>query len=45
MTGFVALGQRTSTMSKGTFSELVELIFAFGAERGVRWSEPKRKAE
>ena len=44
-TGFVALGQRTSTMSKRTFSELVELIYAFGAERGVRWSEPKRKAE
>lgn len=38
--GFVVLGQRTSTMSKRRFSELVELIYAFGAERGVMWSEP-----
>jgi len=36
--GFVVLGQRTSTMSKRRFSELVELIYAFGAGRGVRWS-------
>lgn len=39
-----ALGQRTSTMSKRTFSDLVELIYAFGAERGVRWSKAERTA-
>lgn len=43
--GFVVLGQRTSTMSKALFSELVELIYAFGAERGVTWTDPaERKA-
>jgi hypothetical protein len=38
-TGFVALGLSTSGMSKGEFSELIELINAFGAERGVKWTE------
>lgn len=38
--GFVVCGQRTSTMSKADFSELVELIYAFGAEHGVQWSDP-----
>lgn len=32
-TGFVALGQSTSTMSKREFSDLIELINAFMAER------------
>jgi hypothetical protein len=32
---FVPLGMRTSTMSKAEFSDLLELIHAFGAERGV----------
>jgi hypothetical protein len=40
-TGFVALGLSTSRMSKREFSDLIELIFAFGAERGVMWSEPE----
>lgn len=39
-TGFVALGQSTSSMSKREFSELMELISAFGAERGVTFHEP-----
>ncbi len=34
-TGFVALGQSTSKMSKREFSDLCELIIAFGAEHGV----------
>lgn len=33
--GFVALGMRTSTMTKAEFSELVELIHAFAAREGV----------
>ena len=36
--GFVICGQRTSTMSKADFSELVELIYAFGAQHGVEFS-------
>lgn len=38
--GFVVLGQRTSTMTKGEFSDLIALISAFGDEHGVKWSEP-----
>jgi len=37
--GFVVLGQHTSKMSKREFSELCELIFAFGAERSVVWHD------
>lgn len=36
--GFVILGQSTSKMTKKEFSDLVELIRAFGAERGVKWT-------
>ena len=38
--GFVVLGLSTSKMSKAEMSELQELIEAFGAERGVRFSAP-----
>jgi hypothetical protein len=38
-TGFVILGYRTSKMNKREFSELIEFIYAFGAERGVVWSD------
>lgn len=37
--GFVLLGSRTSQMSKRQLSELLEAIYAFGAERQVVWSE------
>ena len=37
--GFVILGQRTSKMTKRELSDLMELISAFGAERGVKFSE------
>lgn len=36
-TGFVILGQRTSDMSIREMGELLELIHAFGAEKGVRF--------
>lgn len=36
--GFVALGARTSRMSKPELSQLLELILAFGTERGVAWT-------
>lgn len=38
-TGFVALGSSTSRMSKRELSDLIELIRAFGAERGVRFKD------
>ena len=37
--GFVVLGLSTSRMKKPEFCELIELIYAFGAEHGVKWSE------
>ncbi len=39
--GFVVLGQRTSQMPKDEFSELIELIYSFGADKSVAWSEPE----
>jgi len=42
--GFVVLGARTSTMSKEEFSNLIELIYAFGAQQGVNWSEQAEKS-
>ena len=38
--GFVMVGSRTSKMSKAEFSDLVELIYAFGADRGVKFQGP-----
>ena len=35
--GFVVLGQRTSDMSKEELSDLMELISAFAAARGVKF--------
>ena len=37
--GFVVIGAHTSKMSKAEFIDLVELIYSFGAEHGVQWSE------
>ena len=39
-TGFVALGLSTSRMSKREVSELLELMYAFGAGRGVVFTDP-----
>lgn len=33
--GFVVLGEKTSTYSKQEFSDLIEQIYAFGAQQGV----------
>jgi len=41
--GFVVLGLSTSRMNKREFSELIELIYAFGVEHDVEWSEPAEK--
>lgn len=37
--GFVVLGAHTSKMSKSEFSELIELAYAVGTVKGVRWNE------
>ncbi len=37
--GVVMLGHSTSKMRKAEFSELIELIHAYGADNGVQWSE------
>lgn len=38
--GVVFLGMRTSRLSKTEFRDLIELIYAYGAEHKIRWSEP-----
>jgi len=43
-TGFVVLGISTSRMTKREMSDLLELIHAFGAERGVVWSDERAAA-
>ncbi|HJV73139.1 MAG TPA: recombination protein NinB [Noviherbaspirillum sp.] len=44
--GFVICGQHTSTMPKRLFCELIELMYAFGAQRApaVVWSDPQEVA-
>lgn len=37
--GFVMIGANTSDMTKGELSDLIEIIYAFGADKGVEWSE------
>jgi hypothetical protein len=39
--GVVAVGLSTSRMTKRQVSELIELIYAFGADHGVEWNEPR----
>lgn len=41
--GFVALGVRTSKLKKREMAELIEVVYAFGSEHNVRWSEPALK--
>ena len=37
--GFVVMGISTSQMSKSELSDLLELIYAFGASKEVKWSK------
>ena len=39
--GFVNLGRSSSDLSKTEMSELIELIFAFGAKHGVRFHDDR----
>lgn len=39
-TGFVNIGRSSSDLGKEEMSELIELIFAFGANHNIVWSDP-----
>lgn len=41
--GFVVIGARTSQMTKREMSDMCELIYAFGAENDVKWSDANGK--
>lgn len=43
--GFVILGQRTSKMTKGEMADLIELMNAFCAERGVKLTAAEWEVE
>lgn len=43
-TGFVPLGRSSSKLSKAEFADLITLIQAFAAERGVTLHEPQSEA-
>jgi len=43
--GVVMLGMRTSKMRKQELSDLIELIYAYGEEWGVQWSETGVESE
>lgn len=38
-------GFRSSQLKVGQMSDLIEWIYAYGAEHGVEWSEPKQRDE
>jgi hypothetical protein len=42
--GFVVFGERTRVYSKAQFSELLELIYAFGAQHGVTFEKERETA-
>lgn len=41
--GFIALGVGTSELTAREASEMIELMYAFGSERGVAWSEKSQE--
>lgn len=43
--GFVSLGRSSSDLSKDEMSDLIEIIYAFGAQRGVVFSEPGERQQ
>jgi len=40
---FVPWGSRSSDLSKDEMSELIEFMFAWGAENGIVWSDPAER--
>ena len=43
--GYVAIGRRTTRLSKSEMSDLIEIIFKFGAENGVKFYDERAVAE
>lgn len=43
--GMFPVGLRSSTLTKEQFSALIELLYQFGAENGVRWTDPAERNE
>ncbi|MCA6114290.1 recombination protein NinB [Bradyrhizobium sp. WSM 1738] len=41
---FVPYGQSSSDLSVAEMHDLIEFMFAWGAENGIVWSDPKEKA-
>jgi hypothetical protein len=41
--GFVALGTQTKKLPRKLATALIEWLYAFGAENGIRWTEPKER--
>lgn len=39
--GVVNVGYRSSRLTKAQMSEMIEQMYAYGAEHGVEWSEPE----
>lgn len=37
----VCTGYRSSRLTKGKMSDMIEQMYAYGAEHGVQWSEPE----
>lgn len=37
------IGYRSSKLTKAQMSELIEFMYAFGAENGIKWSEPQEE--
>jgi hypothetical protein len=42
--GFVPIGYRSSDLSKAEMTELIELMFAWGAEHGVTFHDDRQEA-
>ncbi len=42
--GVVNVGYRSSRLTKDQMSDMIEAMYAYGAEHGVPWSEPKEIA-
>ena len=38
--GMFPVGQRSSTLTVAQFAGLIELLYAYGAQHGVRWTDP-----
>lgn len=43
--GMFPVGQRSSTLTVAQFSGLIELLYKYGAEKGVSWTDPQTREE